>query len=93
MVHYEGWKDGYLQLTVTAGEELSRSAGGMDYVFVLDVSGSMRDDGKLTMSRGSVDAFVRSLGSDDRFDVLSFNVAATPLFRGLRPVDDSGGER
>jgi len=34
----------------------------MDYVFVLDISGSMMDDSKLQLSRDSIDAFIRELG-------------------------------
>ena len=49
-------------------------------------TGSMANDGKLGLSRGSLDAFVNALGEGDRFDVLTFNVAANPLFRELRPA-------
>ena len=65
----------------------------MDYVFVLDVSGSMNEDGKLSLSRNSLDAFIRALGEEDRFDVITFNVAANNLFRELRPADDFAQER
>jgi Ca-activated chloride channel family protein len=77
-------EDGYFCLTLTAGEELAaQAAAGMDYVFVLDVSGSMADDGKLDLSRRSLGAFVRSLKPADRFDVVAFNVQPTPLFGSL----------
>jgi Ca-activated chloride channel family protein len=79
-------EDGFFQLTFTAGDELSGSAGGMDYVFVLDVSGSMARDGKLSLSRRSAGAFVQELGDGDRFDLMSFNVAPETLFRSLRPA-------
>lgn len=80
-------EDGFFQLTFTAGDELNGSAGGMDYVFVLDVSGSMARDGKLSLSRRSAGAFVEELGEDDRFDLMSFNVAPETLFRSLRPAN------
>jgi Ca-activated chloride channel family protein len=73
-------EDGYFQLTVTAGPELETELKGSDYVFVVDVSGSMRNDGKLALSRGAVEAFVQSLGEQDRFDVITFNIAANTLF-------------
>ena len=79
-------EDGFFQLTFTAGDELNGSTGGMDYVFVLDVSGSMARDGKLSLSRRSAGAFVEELGEDDRFDLMSFNVAPETLFRSLRPA-------
>src|SRR5439155_17804590 len=44
-------EDGYFCLTLTAGEDLAKTEDGMDYVFVLDVSGSMAEDGKLVLSK------------------------------------------
>jgi Ca-activated chloride channel family protein len=79
-------EDGFFQLTFTAGDELDGSVGGMDYVFVLDVSGSMARDGKLSLSRRSAGAFVEELGEDDRFELMSFNVAPETLFRSLQPA-------
>jgi len=79
-------EDGYFQLTLTAGQELEAQSGGSDYVFVVDVSGSMRLDGKLALSRDAVNAFVQSLGENDRFEVIAFNIAADPLFNAPTPV-------
>lgn len=84
--------DGYIQLTLTAGEELGEAAQGMDYVFVLDVSGSMADSSKLAISRNSVGAFISHLSPEDRFEVMTFNVAPTPLFQELRTSDDAAQE-
>jgi len=81
-------EDGFFLMTLTAGDELGEKQGGMDYVFVLDISGSMGHDGKLSLSRSSLDAFVRALGEDDRFEVLTFNVEAHNLFRELRAADE-----
>ena len=83
-------EDGYFMLTLTAGEELAELNRGMDYVFILDVSGSMANDGKLRLSRNSVFAFMESLGEEDRFEVMSFNVKTETLFDGLQAVT---GER
>ncbi len=77
-------EDGYFMLTLTPGEDLSRTAQPMDYLFLLDVSGSMARDDKLALSNKSVAAFVESLGADDRFDCLAFNLSPTPLFKELR---------
>ena len=79
-------EDGYFMLTLTAGEELAKADRGMDYVFIMDVSGSMAFDGKLRLSRESIDAFVAELGSEDRFEVITFNVAPNTLFNELRAV-------
>ncbi|HSU67417.1 MAG TPA: VWA domain-containing protein, partial [Tepidisphaeraceae bacterium] len=78
-----GNEDGYFCLTLTAGEELAAKNAGMDYVFVLDVSGSMNDDGKLNLSRNSLGAFISGLGDKDRFEVMTFNVEPHVLFRKL----------
>jgi len=76
-------EDGYFAMTVTAGPELARPDKGSDYVFILDVSGSMRNDGKLRLSRRSIDAFIRTLDGEDRFEVITFNVQPTALFDRL----------
>ncbi len=84
----EPGEDGYFLITLTAGEELGKAEDlGMDYVFVLDISGSMNNDGKLGLSRSSLDAFIRALGADDRFEIVTFNVAANSLFQELRAAD------
>ncbi len=58
----------------------------MDYVFVLDVSGSMEQDGKLGISTASVGAFVKELGTDDRFDIITFHTGLATLFNRLTPA-------
>ncbi len=79
-------EDGYFCLTLTAGEELEQARSGMDYVFVVDISGSMANDGKLALSRGSVTSFIDALEPDDRFELIAFNVAPETLFGTLTPA-------
>ncbi len=81
-------EDGYFMLTLTAGKELEQLDEPMDYVFVLDISGSMAQDRKLAMSVESIAAFVEALGPKDRFDLLTFNVQPKVLFGSLNSVDD-----
>ena len=81
-------EDGYLMLTLTAGDELEALNRGMDYVFVVDVSGSMAHDQKLGLSRNSVAAFIEALGPEDRFELIAFNVQPRTLFDELRGVTD-----
>lgn len=78
-----GKEDGTFCLTLTAGQELAALAKGMDYIFVMDISGSMGAQGKLDVSRGSVGAFIKSLSPDDNFEVMTFNVEPTLLFKAL----------
>jgi Ca-activated chloride channel family protein len=80
--------DGYFCLMMTAGEELKPASVGMDYVFLLDVSGSMRDDDKLGQSRGALGAFIDMLSPDDQFNCVAFNNAPAAAFRELVPADD-----
>jgi Ca-activated chloride channel family protein len=82
-------EDGYFLLTLTPGEELEGKVEGMDYLFLLDISGSMGEDGKLALSRGSLDAFIQELGGGDRFEVIAFNAGPAPLFRELRPAAEA----
>ena len=60
-------EDGFFCLTLTVGEDLAKVEDGMDYVFLLDVSGSMANDGKLLLSKDSLGAFIQELGDHDRF--------------------------
>jgi Ca-activated chloride channel homolog len=85
-------EDGYFCLTMTAGEDLKKSDEGMDYVFLLDISGSMRDDGKLLISKDSLGAFLDELGPKDRFELISFNVQPNLAFQKLRAADAAGKE-
>src|SRR5690606_24542284 len=70
--------------TFSAGEDLAASEEGMDYVFVLDTSGSMRDAGKLLLSKDCVSAFIAELGEKDRFEVMTFNVSPSLAFSEAR---------
>jgi Ca-activated chloride channel family protein len=84
----ETGEDGYFLLTMTVGDDdLKALDSAMDYVFVLDVSGSMNQDGKLALSRSSLGAFMQELGSGDRFEVLAFNVTPVSLFNSLNVAD------
>ncbi len=80
-------QDGFFLMTITAGDELSRADFGMDYVFLLDISGSMADDAKLAISRQSLFAFIDELDARDRFDVMTFNVEPNMVFSTLRSSD------
>jgi Ca-activated chloride channel homolog len=77
-------------MTITAGKELEQQEAGMDYVFVLDISGSMALDGKLGTSRRSIEAFVEALGPEDRLELITFNLQPNTLFGELKPADEAG---
>jgi Ca-activated chloride channel homolog len=79
--------DGYFSMTLTAGDELAVRDSGMDYVFVFDVSGSMANDGKLLLSKDCIGAFINELGANDRFELMTFNVAVNSVFGKTRDGD------
>jgi Ca-activated chloride channel family protein len=80
--------DGFFYLTITAGQELAAHDLGMDYVFLLDISGSMANSNKLPISRRSLGAFINELEANDRFDVMTFNVQPNTVFNQLRAASD-----
>jgi Ca-activated chloride channel family protein len=65
----------------------------MDYVFVLDVSGSMNEDQKLAMSQRSLGAFISALSDQDRFEMIAFNTQPRPLFSALKSADAAAKEQ
>ncbi len=81
-------EDGFFYLTVTAGEELAKLDMGMDYIFLLDISGSMANDNKLPISRSSLGAFINELDAKDRFEVMTFNVQPNTVFNQLQAASD-----
>jgi len=86
-------EDGTFSLTITAGEDLEAPPAGMDYVFILDVSGSMAHDGKMIVSRDAIAAFLKALSPEDRFEILVFNVRPASLFGSLKAADESARQR
>jgi len=86
-------EEGFFCLTLTAGQDVAQKQDGMDYVFVLDASGSMADGGKLLLSKDAVAAFLNELGEADRFEVMTFNVTPNLGFGQLLPGDAANKQR
>jgi len=86
-------EDGFFCLTLTTGQDMAGKQEGMDYVFVVDISGSMADGGKLLASKDSVTAFLNELGEQDRFEVMTFNVAPGLGFGQLQPATTANKQR
>jgi Ca-activated chloride channel family protein len=76
-------EDGYFYLTITSGEDGEKLDKGSDYVFVLDISGSMINEGKLAQSRKTINSFINLLGEKDRFELITFNTMPESLFNKL----------
>ena len=75
-----GANKGTFMLTLTPGDDLKPITEGSDWMFVLDLSGSMQDKyASLT------DGVLRALGKmrpEDRFRIILFNESATELTNG-----------
>ncbi len=86
LVPYRASADGpgTFLLVVTPGIDLAPLAGGADYVFVLDVSGSMQ--GKLATLTAGVAQALGDLDPSDRFRVVTFNDDAQDLTGSMRPA-------
>jgi Ca-activated chloride channel family protein len=74
-------KPGTFMLVVTPGVDLKPLTGGADYVFVLDVSGSMQGRKIQTQAR-AVGKALGQLGPADRFRLVAFSSTARELTSG-----------
>lgn len=80
---------GTFMLVVTPGIDLKPITGGSDFVFLLDVSGSMA--GKMSMLQDGVARAIESLRPGDRFRVVTFNDRARELTSWLEVGEDDVG--
>ena len=78
-------KPGTFMLTVTPGVDLAPITSGGDYVFVLDVSGSMADK-IATLARG-VHETLGQFKAGDRFRIFTFDQSARELTSGYVAVN------
>lgn len=90
----EPGKDGYYLLLISPPNEATRREyAAKDVVFVLDVSGSMQEEGKIDKARRALQYGIRGLGANDRFNVIAFS-GDTRLFEsGLIDADEAGRRR
>jgi Ca-activated chloride channel family protein len=75
---------GTFMMVVTPGDDLQPIEQGRDWMFVLDVSGSMR--GKYATLTDGVERALRKLQDGDRFRIVLFNDQAWELTPGFVPV-------
>lgn len=71
---------GTFMLVVTPGDDLKPITEGRDWVFVLDISGSM--EGKYATLVDGVQRALRKLRANDRFRIVLFNNSARELTNG-----------
>ena len=75
-------KPGSFMMVLTPGEDLSLLSSGADYVFVLDLSGSMQ--GKLHTLIAGVKKALGQLAPEDRFRIVTFSTTASESTNGWK---------
>lgn len=90
----EPGKDGYFLLLLSPNDEASRREyPAKDVVFVLDVSGSMDEAGKMEKARRALVFGVRGLRPADRFNIIAFSGDTRLMESGLIAADEAGRRR
>lgn len=88
MLAYKGsdQSQGTFKLTLTPGRDLPVMSEGRDWVFVLDISGSMK--GKFASLVEGVKQGLGKLNPNDRYRIVLFNNQPHSLTRDFIPVDE-----
>ncbi|WP_415891478.1 VIT and vWA domain-containing protein [Neptuniibacter sp. PT8_73] len=81
----EGSSKGTYKLTLTPGSDLPVMTQGRDWVFVLDISGSMH--GKFSSLIEGIRSGLTQLNPNDRFKIVLFNNRAQSFTQGYLPAD------
>jgi Ca-activated chloride channel homolog len=90
----EPGKDGYFLLLLSPDDDAARREyPAKDVVFVLDVSGSMAEEGKMEKARRALTFGVRGLNPSDRFNVIAFSGETRLMESGLIAADEAGRRR
>ncbi|WP_420125337.1 VIT and vWA domain-containing protein [Longimicrobium sp.] len=90
----EPGKDGYFLLLLSPSDDQERREyPAKDVVFVLDVSGSMEEEGKMEKARRALLHGVRGLRNGDRFNVIAFSGETRLMEEGLIAADAAGRRR
>lgn len=85
ITHKEPGSDrGTFMMTITPGSDLAPINEGRDWVFVLDLSGSMQ--GKYQSMIEGVNRGLQKLKPEDRFRVILFNDSAREITQGYMPA-------
>ena len=94
LTHREAGKDGYFLLLISPKDDWSEQEyTAKDIVFVLDTSGSMAEEGKMEKARAALLYGIRTLRSQDRFNVISFAGEEHVMETGLITADEAGRKR
>ena len=80
-----GHGPGTFMTVVTPAADLSRLTDGVDWTFVLDISGSMKGGKIATLARG-VSQVIGKMNPNDRYRIITFNNNAYDYTRGYVPA-------
>jgi Ca-activated chloride channel family protein len=94
LTHREPGKDGYFLMMLSPKDDWSETEyAAKDIVFVLDTSGSMNDAGKMEKAREALLFGVKSLHTEDHFNVISFAGEERLMESGMITADEKGRAR
>jgi Mg-chelatase subunit ChlD len=87
MTYREAEDNGYFMIVFAPKvEQDNASIVPKDIIFVLDTSGSMQDEGKLTKALAALKFGVRMLNSGDRFNIVAFSTDSRKFRDALIPA-------
>jgi len=94
LTHNSKEEDGYFMLMVAPDEEIHASKVlAKDMTFVIDVSGSMKEENKMEQVKQALLYCVKGLRPKDRFNVVTFSTEADPMFEALVEASPEHVER
>ncbi len=94
LTYREPGKDGYFLLTISPSEKLSnREIIEKDVIFVIDTSGSMADEGKMTKAQPALNFGIQSLNEGDRYNVINFSGEEHLMETGLISANNDGKKK
>ena len=88
---YADQGEGTFMAIITPGDDLEPITYGTDWMFVLDVSGSMEGDKLRVLKKGVIQA-IGQLRPEDRFQVIQFSNSHAELTKGWFQAGSLGGQ-
>lgn len=94
LTYREPGKDGYFLLLISPSDKMSnREIVNKDVIFVIDTSGSMADEGKMTKAQPALNFGIKTLNGGDRFNVINFSGEEHLMENGLISANNGGKKK
>jgi len=94
LAHREAGEDGFFIMLIAPKYEIAKEdVIEKDIIFVLDVSGSMKKDGKLEQAKDALKFCVSSLNKGDRFGIIIFSTDVEEFDSDLLPAASKNVEK